>query len=231
MDTAELQLISEDFETADPAAILRWAVDTFGDRLAVVTSFQPTGIVTLHMLSLFAPRTPILTLDTGLLFPETYELTDELERRLNLNLIRVRPEQTVDEQAITYGSALWEQDPNQCCNLRKVVPLDKALVGYDAWVTGLRRDQSTRRAATPIVAWDKKHQKVKLCPFATWTEEMVWDYIETYQLPYNVLHDENYPSIGCWPCTQSVANGELDRRAGRWTNRDKTECGIHVGNL
>jgi phosphoadenosine phosphosulfate reductase len=231
MDTAELQSISADFETAHPADILRWASDTFGERLAVVTSFQPTGIVTLHMLTAVAPRTPILTLDTGLLFGETYELTREMEQRFNLNLIRVKPKQTIAEQAASYGEALWDQDPNLCCNLRKVVPLDTALAGYDAWVTGLRRDQSERRGSTAIVSWDKKHQKVKLCPFATWTEAMVWDYIETYHLPYNELHDQNYPSIGCWPCTLPVAEDAIDRRAGRWANQGKTECGIHVGNL
>ncbi len=231
MDTAELQDISTDFETAHPADILKWAADTYGDKLAVVTSFQPTGIVTLHLLAEVAPRTPILTLDTGLLFAETYELSHELERRFNLNLIRVRPEQTVAEQAASYGDALWDQDPNLCCNLRKVVPLDRALVGYDAWVTGLRRDQSERRKATPIVSWDTKHKKIKLCPFATWTEAMVWDYIETYHLPYNVLHDQNYPSIGCWPCTLPVSEDAVDRRAGRWANQEKSECGIHVGNL
>jgi phosphoadenosine phosphosulfate reductase len=228
---AELPNINAEFETAHPTTILRWAAERFGDRLAVVTSFQATGIVTLHMLSEIAPRTPVLTLDTGLLFPETYELMDNLERRFKLNLIRVRPEQTVEEQVATYGDALWEADPNQCCYLRKVIPLDRALAGYDAWVAGLRRDQSLRRAQTPVVGWDKKRQKVKLCPFAAWTEQMVWDYIEDYALPYNRLHDQNYPSIGCWPCTLSVVADSMDRRAGRWANYDKTECGIHMGNL
>jgi phosphoadenosine phosphosulfate reductase len=231
MNTAELQRINADFETAHPAAILSWAAETFGEKLAVVTSFQPTGIVTLHMLAEIAPHTAILTLDTDLLFPETYELTSELAQRFNLNLIRVRPEQTVAEQAAHYGEALWDQDPNLCCHLRKVVPLDRALMGYNAWVTGLRRDQSERRRSTAIVSWDKKHHKVKLCPFATWTEAMVWEYIETYQLPYNVLHDQNYPSIGCWPCTMPVAPDSIDRRAGRWANQGKSECGIHVGDL
>jgi phosphoadenosine phosphosulfate reductase len=228
---AALKHISDDFETAHPEAILRWAIECFGDKLAVVTSFQPTGIVTLHMLNKIAPRIPVLTLDTGLLFPESYDLIDELEQRFDLNLIRIRPEQTVEQQAASHGPALWEKDPNTCCNLRKVVPLDKALVGYDAWVVGLRRDQSPRRAATAVVAWDKKHQKVKLCPFATWTEDMVWEYIDDYELPYNCLHDLNYPSIGCWPCTRAVAPNATDMRAGRWAHRDKSECGIHIGNL
>ncbi len=228
---AELSQINAELESAHPSTILRWAAERFGDRLAVVTSFQPTGIVTLHMLAGIAPRTPVLTLDTGLLFPETYALMDNLEQRFNLNLIRLRPEQTVEEQAATWGQALWEQNPNQCCNLRKVVPLDKALAGYDAWVAGLRRDQMERRAQTPVVGWDKKRQMVKLCPFAAWTEERVWAYIEDYALPYNPLHDQNYPSIGCWPCTQPVGLDTVDKRAGRWANRDKSECGIHVGNL
>lgn len=227
----ELNRISVEFETVHPRIILAWAVEHYGDSLAVVTSFQPTGIVTLHMLSEIGPQTPVLTLDTGLLFPETHELIDLLDRRYRLNLIQVRPEQTIEEQAQTFGAALWERDPNQCCNLRKVIPLDNALAPYDAWITGLRRDQSQRRATTPIVAWDKKRQKVKICPFATWTEEDIWEYIEVHGLPYNQLHDQNYPSIGCLPCTQPVEPGTADKRAGRWANRDKTECGIHIGNL
>ena len=227
----ELQRLSAEFENALPQTVLRWAADTYGQNLAVVTSFQPTGIVTLHMLSEIAPRTPVLTLDTGLLFPETHALMDECERRFNLNLIRIHPQQTVAEQEAAFGPALWTQDPNECCRLRKVVPLDDALAPYSAWVTGLRRDQSERRANTPILSWDKKHNNVKLCPFATWTEAMMWEYIDAYDLPYNLLHDQNYPSIGCWPCTNAVEPDAQDKRAGRWANRDKSECGIHVGNL
>ncbi len=226
----ELQYLNDEFETAYPQDILHWAVDTFDSGLAVVTSFQPTGIVTLHMLSEFVPRPTVLTLDTGLLFPETYALMDALEQRFNLNLVRIRPAQTVEEQAATYGPALWERDPDRCCNLRKTIPLDKVLVGYDAWIAGLRRDQSRQRAAVPIIGWDRKYQKVKLSPFATWTEEMIWTYIHTYELPYNSLHDQNYPSIGCYPCTHPVDPEAQDRRAGRWANRAKTECGLHVAD-
>ncbi|HLY27146.1 MAG TPA: phosphoadenylyl-sulfate reductase [Aggregatilineales bacterium] len=227
---ADLHNLNANFESAYPQDVLRWAADTFGLKLATVTSFQPTGIVTLHMLSEIAPETPVLTLDTGLLFPETYALMDELEARLNLRLIRVRPEQTVDEQASQYGAALWERNPDRCCELRKVVPLDRALVGYDAWITGLRRDQSKGRAETPIVSWDRKYQKVKLSPLATWTEDMIWTYIQAYELPYNELHDRGYPSIGCYPCTQAVAPDATDARAGRWAASTKTECGIHVAD-
>lgn len=231
MLSEELQQLSQTFETASPQDILRWAADTYGDKLAVVTSFQPTGIVTLHMLSKIAPRIPVLTLDTELLFPETYALIDEMEHRYNLKLIRVKPEQTVEEQAAEHGDVLWATDPNSCCNMRKVIPLYKALQGYSAWVTGLRRDQSERRANTQIISWDKRHSMVKLCPFATWTEAMIWDYIDLHTLPYNVLHDQNYPSIGCMPCTQPCDPALGDKRAGRWANRDKSECGIHLGTL
>jgi len=228
LSPAQIEAVNAEFETEDPQTILRWAAETFGDRLAVVTSFQPTGIVTLHMLSEVAPRTAVLTLDTGLLFPETYALIDDLEKRLSLNLIRVYAAQTVAEQAISEGDALWARDPDRCCALRKVAPLDKALSGYAAWITGLRRDQGSTRGKTPIVSWDARNQKVKLSPFATWTESMLWTYIQAYELPYNALHDQNYPSIGCWPCTKAVAPDAADPRAGRWSNLAKTECGIHT---
>lgn len=226
--TTDLNALNVQFENAYPPDILRWAAESYGEGLAVVTSFQPTGIVTLHMLSEVAPNTTVLTLDTGLLFPETYNLIDEVEARLNLNLIRVRPELSVEQQAEAHGAALWSRQPDSCCELRKTAPLDKALGGYSAWVTGLRRDQSSGRKATPIVSWDAKHQNVKISPLAAWTEEMVWMYIRAHELPYNTLHDQNYPTIGCYPCTQAVAAGEQDKRAGRWMGHLKTECGIHI---
>lgn len=220
--------LSQTFENSTPQDVLKWAVETYGDTLATVTSFQPTGIVTLHMLSEIAPETTVLTLDTGLLFPETYALMDDLERRLNLRLIRIHPAQTVAEQAVAYGDKLWERNPDKCCELRKVAPLGPALAGYDAWIAGLRRDQSDGRQSTPIVSWDKRYQKVKIAPLATWTESMIWTYIEAYELPYNTLHDQNYMSIGCVHCTQPVSPDSNDMRAGRWVGRGKTECGLHV---
>ncbi|MDX1994707.1 MAG: phosphoadenylyl-sulfate reductase [bacterium] len=219
--------LNEQFETASPQAVLQWAADRFGSSLAVVTSFQPTGIVTLHMLQAVAPQTPVLTLDTGLLFPETYTLVDTLKSQLALNLVTIQPQQTVEQQAAQYGDRLWERDPDQCCNLRKTKPLEDALTGYAAWITGLRRDQSDGRKTTPIISWDQRYQMVKLSPFATWTEEMVWTYIHAHELPYNTLHTRNYHSIGCWPCTRPVVPGE-DKRAGRWAGQAKTECGIHL---
>ncbi len=223
----EIANLQQDFEHASPQDILSWAAKHYGQELAVVTSFQPTGIVTLHMLHEIAPDTPIITLDTGFLFPETYALIDQVETLFDLNLIRVRPELTPQQQAETYGDRLWERQPDQCCHMRKTVPLKKALAGYGAWVTGLRRDQSPTRANTPVIAWDARYNIVKLCPFANWTEEMIWTYIHAHDLPYNALHDQGYPSIGCTHCTQAVTEGE-DLRSGRWVKHQKTECGIHV---
>lgn len=219
--------ISEGFESASPQDILRWASATYGDKLAIVTSFQITGIVTLHMLQDIAPQTPVLTLDTGFLFPETYDLIDTLEQQFNLNLTRVTPRQTTKQQARDYGERLWERNPDRCCHLRKTIPLRDALVGYDAWVTGLRRDQSPSRANTPIISTDTRTGLIKVAPFANWTEDMLWTYIHAYELPYNKLHDMGYPSIGCWSCTKAIGESD-DARAGRWSNNSKTECGIHV---
>ena len=210
-----------------PHDILRWAVEAYGDRLVVVTSFQCTGIVTLHMLHQMGILVDALMLDTGLLFPETYELVARLQERIKFNLVRVKPELSVEEQAAQYGDALWARDPDACCRMRKVVPLDRALVGYDAWIAGLRRDQSKSRSAVEAIGWDHRNGKVRISPLANWTGEMVWGYIRAYDLPYNPLHDRGYPSIGCFPCTQAVALSD-EPRAGRWANQAKTECGIHL---
>lgn len=223
----EIGYLQNYFEAASPQDILRWAADTYGHELTVVTSFQPTGIVTLHMLQAIAPDTAIVTLDTGLLFPETYALMDELENRFDFNLIRVNPTLTVEEQAERYGDNLWSRNPDQCCHLRKTLPLRQTLRGYNAWITGLRRDQSPSRANTPVVSWDERYGLVKLCPFATWTEDMIWTYMHAHDLPYNELHDRGYPSLGCLHCTHAVRPGD-DPRSGRWAEHNKTECGIHL---
>jgi phosphoadenosine phosphosulfate reductase len=226
-EAIDLERLRITFEEAYPQDILRWASDLYGSRLAVVTSFGPTGIVTLHMLSQIAPETSILTLDTGLLFRETYELMDELQERLGLTITSVRPEFTVEEQGARFGDALWEREPDKCCFMRKTVPLGKALDGYAAWIAGVRRDQSPQRAQTPIIAWDVRYNLLKINPLATWTEDMVWGYIRAHELPYNRLHDQGYPSIGCHTCTRAVA-AEGYSRKGRWGQSGKTECGIHL---
>jgi phosphoadenosine phosphosulfate reductase len=210
-----------------PEDILQWAVAAYGSKLAIVTSFQLTGIVTMHMLHQMGAQVDVLTLDTGLLFSETYELMDRLEDRLNFNLIRVQPKLTVEQQAAQYGDALWSRAPDVCCQMRKVVPLDEALIGYDAWIAGLRRDQSKTRSGLKAISWDARNEKIKIAPLIDWTEEMCWTYIQAYELPYNSLHDQGYPSIGCWPCTKAATSPE-DSRSGRWINHNKTECGIHL---
>lgn len=226
INTQTVEQLAGQFENSSPQDILRWAAHTFGEYLTIVTSFQPTGIVTLHMLQEIAPQTPVITLDTGVLFPETYALMDDLEARLNLNLIRVKPALDLDQQAAAHGDKLWASDPNQCCHIRKTLPLQNALSGYDAWVTGLRRDQSATRANIPVISWDERYGLVKLCPYANWTEDMIWTYIHAHELPYNELHDKGYPSIGCKFCTHAATNS-TDLRSGRWVNHQKTECGIH----
>ncbi len=219
--------LNRELEDAAPQRILEHIVDTFGERAVVVTSFQMTGVVTLHMLQAIAPGFPVMTLDTGLLFPQTVNFIDELEHRWNLNLTRVRPRLSVEQQAGCYGDKLWERSPDYCCHMRKVVPLRKALKGYDAWISGLRRDQSARRKDTPIVSWDARNERIKYAPLATWTERMVRLYAEAHDLPVNALYEQGYPSIGCQPCTHAVQQGD-DKRAGRWAGSLKTECGIHL---
>ena len=227
MTNHQIEVMAQLLEGASPQDILRWASATFGRRLAIVTSFQITGIATLDMLQSIAPRTPALTLDTGLLFPETLDLIDQLEARFDLDLRRVTPRQTVRQQARDYGDRLWERNPDRCCHIRKTIPLREALDGFEAWVTGLRRDQSASRAHTPVVSRDRRSGLVKIAPFAKWTAAQVQDYIQARDLPYNRLHDLGYPSIGCWTCTHA-AQSKDDSRAGRWARHDKTECGIHL---
>lgn len=228
LTVSDLQDLNTRFENEYPQTILRWAVETFGETLTTVTSFQPTGVVTLHMLAEAGLKVDVMTLDTGLLFPETYQLIDLIEARFNLKVNRIRPALSVPQQAAQHGEKLWERDPDACCQIRKVIPLDSALEGYAAWFTGLRRDQGSSRKATSIISIDKKSGRVKIAPLATWTEDMIWTYIDAYDLPYNALHNMNYPSIGCWPCTQPVTADNQDPRAGRWEGNKKTECGIHL---
>jgi len=224
---AQINRLAEQFESADPREILSWANGTFGEALAIVTSFQATGIVTLHMMQEIAPATQVLTLDTGFLFPETVALMNALEEHFQLNLRRVRPRQSPGQQARDYGDRLWERNPDRCCHIRKTIPLREALSDYSAWATGLRRDQSAKRANTPIISRDSRTGLIKIAPFANWSEDKIWTYLRAHDLPYNPLHDIGYPSIGCWTCTKAV-HQEADARSGRWALRDKTECGIHI---
>ncbi|MET9021697.1 phosphoadenylyl-sulfate reductase [Actinopolymorpha sp. NPDC004070] len=213
-----------DLEEASAAEIVRWAADTFGDRFAVTSSMQDTALA--HLVSQQVPGVDVVFLDTGYHFPETVGTADAASVTIPINLVTVRPRQTVAEQDATLGPDLYRRNPELCCQLRKVAPLERALTNYDAWATGIRRDESPTRANTPVVSWDDRRGKVKIAPLARWTQEDVDRYVADNGVLTNPLLDDGYPSVGCWPCTRRVAEGE-DARAGRWAGRAKTECGIH----
>lgn len=227
---ANLDALNRRFESADPRDALRWGLTLYGDDIALATGFGPSGVVLLHMVSRMRPQTTIFYLHTGLLFAETLALRDQLAARLGVRFTAVHPPLTVAQQAQQHGDALWERDANACCAARKVDPLRRFLRDRRAWISGIRRDQSATRRQTPVVHWDHAHQLVKLNPLATWTRSDVWRYIIEHDLPYNALHDQGYPSVGCAPCTRP-AGAAADERAGRWAGSAKTECGIHVGAL
>jgi phosphoadenosine phosphosulfate reductase len=199
-------------------------VQTFGTRFAVASSMQDAVLV--HLVSRVAPGVDVLFLDTGYHFAETLGTRDAVAANYDVNLITLTPQQTVPQQNVSYGPALHNRNPDQCCRLRKAAPLDRALTRYDAWATGLRRAEAPTRAGTPVVSYDAKRGKVKIAPIAAWTDADVEDYITEHGILVNPLRNAGYPSIGCAPCTRSVAVGQ-DPRAGRWAGSGKTECGIH----
>lgn len=220
---AELEATSA---TRGADEVLAWAADTFGAHLAVACSMAGDTVVP-HLVSRHAPGVDVLFLQTGYHFAETIGTADALADTLDVRLVEVMPALTVAEQDAAYGAKLHDRNPTQCCAIRKVEPINRELASYEAWVTGLRREDSPLRADTPLVEWDEPHQMVKINPIAAWTFDDVLDYAGTHQVPINLLLTEGYPSIGCEPCTRPVAPGE-DPRAGRWAGLAKTECGLHV---
>jgi len=227
-DQAELRRLAWDagneLESASAEEVLTWAAETFGDGLAVTASMQDTVLA--HLASKALPGVDVLFLDTGYHFVETIGTADAVEAVYEVNLRRLLPLQTVAEQDAEYGPRLHDRDPDLCCALRKVAPLNAALAEYEAWATGVRRDESPARAKTPVVAFDAKKGRVKIAPLARWTEDDVVRYAEANGVLMNPLLQLNYPSIGCEPCTRAVQPGE-DARAGRWAGSTKTECGLH----
>ncbi len=213
-----------ELETASAQDVVRWAALTFGSRLAVTASMADAAVV--DLVSRAAPGADVLFLDTGYHFAETLGTRDAVAATYDINLISLTPVQTVAEQDVTYGPRLHERDPDRCCALRKTAPLEQALTAYDAWITGLRRDESPTRAGTPVVAFDEGRGKVKVNPIARWTQDDVEAYVAANGVLLNPLLMDGYASIGCAPCTRRVAPGE-DQRAGRWAGLTKTECGIH----
>lgn len=222
------EVVSRSLTDASLTKILTWAVQKFGEQLTLACSFGAEDVVLVDGLQRVQQgnKVDIFYLDTSLHFPETYETRDRLAERYGITFKQVTPILTLKEQQASYGPELWRKDPNQCCYIRKVQPLEQTLSNYSAWVTGIRREQSPTRRHTRIVEWDDRFRLTKINPLAHWREEDVWDYIREHDVPYNPLHDEQYPSIGCAPCTQPVHNG-ADARSGRWFGFGKTECGLH----
>jgi phosphoadenosine phosphosulfate reductase len=204
--------------------VVEWALGEFGERFCVTSSFADAVLV--HVVSRVAPGIDVVFLDTGLHFAETLRVREIVQRTLPVTVRSVRPEQTVAEQAEEHGPKLWARNPDECCALRKVEPLERALSRYDAWAAGLRRDESPSRANTPVVQYEAARGKVKVSPLYAWTQADVDAYISRHNVPVNALLRQGYASVGCWPCTRRTPPG-ADPRAGRWPMFDKTECGLH----
>lgn len=225
---AELNAWSASFETKQPQDVLTAVIERYG-KIVLACSFGAEDVVLVDMVHRINPLVPLFYLDTDFLFPETYATRDRIIERYQLKpaqVIQMKSLLTPQKQAAEYGDALWANNPDQCCQLRKVEPLTRVLRGYDAWITGIRRDQAPFRANAGLIEWDQKLELIKVNPLARWTWTDVWTYIKVYDVPYNQLHDQHYPSIGCTYCTAPVAPGD-DPRAGRWKNFAKTECGLH----
>ena len=203
------------------------AFDQLQTNAAIASSFGAEDMVLIDMANRLKLPFPVFTLDTDFLFVQTYNLISQAEQRYGIVVERLRSAFTPEEQARVYGDQLWASDPDKCCLLRKVEPLRRKLAGLGGWITGIRRDQSPARAYTRKVEWDEKFGLVKFNPLADWNSEQIWNYLRTNRVPYNPLHDQNYPSIGCTHCTRPVKTGE-DPRSGRWSGSNKTECGLHI---
>jgi phosphoadenosine phosphosulfate reductase len=227
MTQDDLKQAAVELEHAPAADILKWAADHFAPRLTFATSLGIEDCVVTDLIAKASLPVDFFTLDTGVLFPESYALWKRVEDRYGVVVTPVRPRRTIDEQALDEGPELWTREPDRCCELRKMEPLRARLAGYDAWITAIRRDQTPERANAPVVGWDGRFGLVKINPLVRWTFDEVRAYVREHEVPYNPLHDQNYPSIGCVPCTSPVMPGE-DPRSGRWRGKEKTECGLHL---
>jgi len=223
----QLQAVAAELEPQGPEAVLRWGIEQFRGGITLACSFGAEDVALVDMIAKIDRGVPVFYLDTDYLFPETIEVRDRIVAKYGVTVVATHPLLTIEEQAARHGADLYGRQPDLCCKIRKIEPLKRHLGGFQAWVTGIRRDQAPTRANAGLVEWDKIFGLVKLNPLAGWTSEDVWRYIRVNDVPYNVLHDKNYPSIGCWPCTRQVQPGE-DPRAGRWANFEKKECGLHV---
>jgi phosphoadenosine phosphosulfate reductase len=230
MSDEAIAAAARELAAAPPQDVLRWAVKQFHPRLLMATAFGAEGCCILHMLAEIEPAVTVINLDTGYQFQETLDLRERIKVRYGIEVVYVRPTTTVAEYEAEHGGPLYTHRPDQCCFDRKVLPLRNAMAKYDplAWISAIRKDQTENRAANAaVVQWDAKFNVVKVNPLLTWTKREVWGFIHKHDVPYNPLHDQDYPSIGCWPCTRAVRPGE-DDRAGRWAGKVKKECGLHV---
>jgi len=214
------------FDRGEAADVLAWSMETFGNGLSIGTSFGASGIVLIDLALQVQPDVDIFYIDTGFFFPETHTLIERLQQHYQRGFREVKTRLSIAEQEKRYGPQLYQNDPNLCCHLRKVEPLRQALADSTAWATAMRHDQASTRAQAPMVNWNERYNVVKIAPLVRWSESDVWQYVNDHGLPYNELHDRNYPSIGCWPCTKAVKPGE-DLRSGRWQGTNKVECGLH----
>ena len=225
LDLADLAMhANAELEGATALEIMGWAAERFGSGLVVTSSMADT--VMIHLAEQVAPGIDVVFLDTGYHFVETIGTRDAVSAVHNVNVITVTADLTVAEQDARYGKNLFATNPDQCCGMRKVAPLSRALEPYAAWATGLRRADSAARAQAPVVAWDARRGKIKVAPIAAWSDADVADYIEQNGLMVNPLLDDGYASVGCEPCTLPSNGG--DARSGRWAGLAKTECGIHL---
>jgi phosphoadenosine phosphosulfate reductase len=229
LSVEEIRAWGESFETKQPQEVLAAAIERYASRIVLACSFGAEDVVLVDMIHRIDPSIPLFYLDTDFLFSETYATRDHIIDQYGLKpaqVLQVKSLLTPERQAEEHGDALWSRDPDRCCQLRKVEPLTRVLKGFDAWITGIRRDQAPTRANAKLIEWDAKFGLVKVNPLAKWTWADVWTYIKIYEVPYNELHDRHYPSIGCTHCTKPVMPGE-DPRSGRWQGNAKTECGLH----
>ncbi|MGV3774880.1 MAG: phosphoadenylyl-sulfate reductase [Verrucomicrobiales bacterium] len=228
----QVKELNERFNQQRTEEILTWAWQEFGRKAGIGTSFQGAGLVMIHLARKHGLDFPVFTLDTGVLFPETIALRNTLQDFFGVEIERIVPDTTLEQQNASFGENLWSRDPDMCCTMRKVMPLQSKLSELDCWITGLRRQQSDTRIGIGIIEayiFDESsgREMIKLNPMANWSRDAVWKYLHDNKIPYNPLHDQGYRSIGCQPCTVKSAGGE-NERAGRWTGFNKVECGIHT---
>ena len=225
----EIAKLNQDLDGATPTEVLRWASRRFHPRLLMATAFGAEGCCIIHMLADIQPAVTFINLDTGYQFAETLELRERIRERYGITVDYIRPETSVTDYEAAHGGPLYGLRPDQCCHDRKIMPLRRAIerIAPLAWISAIRKDQTDDRRSAEVVQWDAKFNLVKVNPLLNWSKKDVWTFIAKHEVPYNPLHDRDYPSIGCWPCTRPVKPGE-DDRSGRWAGKIKKECGLHV---